>query len=65
MLICGTLVPLKMLLNTNTQVEFVRKDSTGVRVMNLGRRFAETMGDVSGSGNCVKLHYEVVSHLKN
>jgi hypothetical protein len=36
-----------------------------VRVMNLSLALAENLGDVFRSGNCVKLHYEVVSHLKN
>jgi hypothetical protein len=34
MLFCSTLVPLKMLLNINTKVEFIHK----VRVINLGRQ---------------------------
>ena len=33
--------------------------------MHLGRCFAETLGDVFGSGNCVKLHYDMANHLKN
>jgi hypothetical protein len=61
LLFCSTLVPLKMLLNVNTKVEFIHK----VRVINFGRHFAENVGYVFRSGNCVKLHYDEVSHLKN
>jgi len=53
-----------MLLNINTKVEFIHKDSTGWS-NRLGQTFAETLGDVFGPGNCVKLHYGVVSQLKN
>jgi hypothetical protein len=33
--------------------------------MHLGLTLAENLVNVFRSGNCVKLHYEVVSHLKN
>jgi len=33
--------------------------------MHLSLALAANLGDVLRSGNCVKLHYEVVSHLKN
>jgi len=65
MLFCNTFVPLKMLLNIlqrlNSFIRIVQK----VRVMHLSLALAENLGDVFRSGNCVKLHYEVVSHLKN
>jgi hypothetical protein len=37
----------------------------GVTVMRLARSFAENLDDVFRSGNFVKLHYDLVSHLKN
>ena len=37
----------------------------GVTVMRLARSFAENLDDVFRSGNFVKLHCDVVSHLKN
>jgi hypothetical protein len=33
--------------------------------MHLSRALAENLGNVFRIGNCVKLHYEVASHLKN
>jgi hypothetical protein len=33
--------------------------------MHLSLALGENLGDAFRSGNCVKLHYEVVSHLKN
>jgi hypothetical protein len=45
----------------NSLIRIVQK----VRVMHLSRDLTENLGDVFISGNCVKLHYEVVSHLKN
>jgi len=33
--------------------------------MHLSLALAANLGNVFRTGNCVKLHYEVVSHLKN
>jgi hypothetical protein len=47
------------------KVEFVNKDDTeGVTVMHLTRSFDENLDDIFKSGNCVKLHYDVVSRLE-
>lgn len=45
----------------NLLIRIVQK----IRVMHLSLASAADLGDVFRSGNCVKLHYEVVSHLKN
>jgi E3 ubiquitin-protein ligase SIAH1 len=48
------------------KVEFVNKDDTeGVTVMHLTRSFDEKLDDIFNSGNCVKVHYDVVSRLEN
>jgi len=48
------------------KVEFVNKDDTeGVTVMHLARSFDEKLDDIFKSGNCGKLHYDVVSRLKD
>jgi hypothetical protein len=47
------------------KVKFVNKDNTeGVTVMHLAIRFDEEFDDVFKSGNCGKLHFDVVSRLK-
>jgi hypothetical protein len=46
------------------KVTSVNKDNTeGVTVMHLTRSFLEHVGDNFRSGNCGKLHYDVVSRL--
>ena len=48
------------------RVEFVNKDNTeGVTVMHLTRSFDEKLDDIFKSGNCGKLHYDVVSRLRD
>jgi E3 ubiquitin-protein ligase SIAH1 len=48
------------------KVEFVNKDDTeGVTVMLLTRSFDEKLDDVFKSGNCGKLHYDVVRRLRD
>jgi hypothetical protein len=48
------------------KVEFVNNDKTeGVTVMHLARSVAENLDDIFKSGNCGKLHYDVVSRFKN
>jgi hypothetical protein len=45
---------------------FVNDDDTvGVTVMNLTRSFDEELEDIIESGNCGKVHYDVVSRLEN
>jgi len=47
------------------RVEFVNTDNTeGVTVTHLARSFGENLYDIFKAGNCVKLHYDVVSRLK-
>jgi hypothetical protein len=47
------------------KVKFVNKKNTeGVTVMHLTRSFLEHVGEIFNSGNCGKLHYDVVSRLK-
>jgi hypothetical protein len=47
------------------KVKFVNKDYTeAVTVMRLTRSFDEQLDDIFRSGNCVKLHYDVVSRLE-
>ena len=47
------------------KVKFVNKDDTeSVTVMHLTRSFDENLDVVFKSGNCVKLHYDVVSRLE-
>jgi hypothetical protein len=51
--------------NYKYKVEFVNKDDTeGVTVMHLTRSFDEDLDEVFNSGNCVKLHYDVVRRLE-
>jgi hypothetical protein len=46
------------------KVEFVNTDDTeGVTVMRLTRSFDENLDDIFKSGNCGKLHYDVVKRL--
>jgi hypothetical protein len=46
--------------------KFVNKDDTeGVTIMHVTRRFTENMNDIFRSGNCGKLHFDVVSRLRN
>jgi E3 ubiquitin-protein ligase SIAH1 len=48
------------------KVEFVDEDDTeGVTIMHLTRFCYEDLDDVYNSGNCGKLHYDVVSRLKD
>jgi len=48
------------------RVEFVNKDDTeGVTVMHLTRSADENLRDVHTSGNCGKLHYDVVFRLRD
>jgi len=48
------------------EIKFVNKDNTeGVTVMHLTRSFDENLDDVFKSGNCGKLHYNVVRRLEN
>jgi hypothetical protein len=48
------------------KVEFVNKDNTeGVTVMHLTRSFDENLDDIFRSGNCGKLHYDVVKRLES
>jgi hypothetical protein len=48
------------------KVEFVNEDKTeSVTVMHLTRSCNEDLGNVFKSGNCVKLHYDVVSRLRD
>ena len=47
-------------------MEFVNNDDTeSVTVMHLTRSFNEDLDNILKSGNCVKLHYDVVSRLEN
>ena len=47
------------------KVEFVNNDDTeSVTIMHLTRSSNEDLDKVFKSGNCVKLHYDVVSHLE-
>jgi len=48
------------------KVKFVNKNNTeGITVMHLTRSFLEHVSDNFNSGNCGKLHYDVVSRLTN
>jgi hypothetical protein len=48
------------------KVEFVNKDDTeGVTVMHLTRSSDEKLDDIFKSGNCGKLHYDVVRRLRD
>ena len=48
------------------KVKFVTKDNTkDVTIMHVVRSFAEKLDDVFGAGNCGKLHYDVVSRLRD
>jgi hypothetical protein len=48
------------------EVTFVNKDNTeGVTIMHLTRSFNEGCYEILKSGNCGKLHYNVVSRLAN
>jgi len=48
------------------KVEFVNADNTeGVTVMHLTRSFDENLDDIFKAGNCGKVHYDVVSRLRN
>ena len=48
------------------KVEFVNKDNTeGVTVMHLTRSFDEKLDEVFKSGNCGKVHYDVVRRLRD
>jgi RING-finger-containing E3 ubiquitin ligase len=48
------------------RVEFFNKDNTeGVTVMHLTRSFKNKMENFLSTDNCSKLHYDVVSRLKN
>jgi hypothetical protein len=48
------------------KVEFFNKDKTeGVIVIHVVRNFAEILDDMFKSGNCGKLHYDVLSRFKN
>ena len=50
--------------NYKYMVNFFNKDDTeGVTVMHLTRSSDEKLDDVCMSGNCGKLHYDVVSRL--
>jgi hypothetical protein len=46
--------------------EFVNKDDTeGVAVMHMARSFSENLDDIFKSGNCGRLHCDVVSRLRS
>jgi len=46
------------------KVKFVNKDDTvSIAVMHLTRSFDENLDDIFRSGNCLKLHYDVVNRL--
>jgi hypothetical protein len=46
------------------KVKFVNRNNTEcVTIMHLTRSFLEQMNDIFKSGNCGKLHYDVVSRL--
>jgi hypothetical protein len=46
------------------KVKFFSKDKTeGVTVMHFARSFTENLDDIFKSGNCGKLHYDLVSRL--
>jgi hypothetical protein len=48
------------------KVEFVNKDNTeGVTVMHLTRSADENLDDVYSSGECGKLHYDVVNRFRD
>jgi hypothetical protein len=48
------------------KVKFFNKDKTeGVSVTQLARSFDETLNEVFLSGNCGKLHYDVVYRLRD
>jgi hypothetical protein len=48
------------------KVEFVNQDDTeGVTVMHLTNSSGENLDELYNSGNCGKLHYDVVSRLKD
>ena len=48
------------------KVEFVNTDNTeGVTVMHLTRSADENLRDIYRSGNCGKLHYDVVFRLRD
>jgi hypothetical protein len=48
------------------KLEFVNKDKTeSITVKHVARSFAENLDDIFKSGNCGKLHYDVVSRFKN
>ena len=48
------------------KVEFVNKDNTeGATIIHLTRSFDENLGDIFKSGNCGKVHYDVVRRLRN
>ena len=48
------------------RVEFVNKDNTeSVTVMHLTRSAGEDLGDIYRSGNCGKLHYDVLFRLRD
>ena len=52
--------------NYKYKVKFVNADNTeGVTVMHLTTCFGEDLSDIFASGNCGKLHYDVVSRLKS
>jgi len=47
------------------EIKFVNKDDTeSVTVVHLTRSFDENLDEIFKSGNCVKLHYDVVSRLE-
>jgi len=51
--------------NYKYKVEFVNKDDTeSVTVMHLTRSFDENLYEIFKSGNCMKLHYDVVRRLE-
>jgi hypothetical protein len=48
------------------KVKFANKDNTeGVTVMHLTRSFGDKLDDVFKSGNCGKVHYDVVRRLRD
>jgi hypothetical protein len=48
------------------KVEFVNKDNTEVvTTMHVTSSFSENLDDIFGAGNCGKLHYDVVSRLRD
>jgi len=47
------------------KVKFVNENNTeGVTIMHLARRFRDELDEIFNSGNCGRLHYDVVRRLR-